>query len=142
MALRPTRPGIKGPARRKCISWIGSFVEHTKGIESAESFRKWAAISAISSVLEQRVWLNTSAPLYPNLYLFLVGHAGIGKSRTISAIARFLRELPDFALGPTSVTMASLVDCLVEAKRVHDRLPDPPHEYHSLTLLADERSAF
>lgn len=88
------------------------------------------------------MWLTTSTPLYPNLYVFLVGHAGIGKSRTISASSRFLREVPDLHLGPNSVTMASLVDCLVEAKRQIVRLPDPMHEYHSLTILADELSAF
>jgi len=38
--------------------------------------------------------------------------------------------------------MASLVDCLVEAKRTIINLPDPAHEYHSLTILADELSAF
>lgn len=88
------------------------------------------------------MWLTTSSPLYPNLYIFLVGHAGIGKSRTISASGRFLREIPEIYLGPNSVTMASLVDCLVEAKRTIIKLPEPAHEYHSLSILADELSAF
>lgn len=88
------------------------------------------------------MWLTTSSPLFPNLYIFLVGHAGIGKSRTVGAAGRFLRELPELHLGPNSVTMASLVDCLVEAKRTIIQLPDPAHEYHSLTILADELSAF
>lgn len=88
------------------------------------------------------MWLTTSTPLFPNLYIFLIGHAGIGKSRTISASGRFLREIPDLFLGPNSVTMASLVDCLVEAKRTIIKLPEPAHEYHSLTILADELSAF
>jgi hypothetical protein len=93
-------------------------------------------------VLEQRVWLSTSSPLYPNLYIFLIGHAGIGKSRTISATSRFLREITELHIGPNSVTMASLVDCLVEAKRQIVRLPDPMVEYNSLTIVADELSAF
>lgn len=88
------------------------------------------------------MWLHTSSPLYPNLYIFLVGHAGIGKSRTISASGKFLREIPEIFLGPNSVTMASLVDCLVEAKRTIIKLPEPAHEYHSLSILADELSAF
>ncbi len=133
---------VKLKARRKCQSWIDSFVRYTANVESAPLFRKWAAISTLAAVLEQRVWLTTSSPLYPNLYVFLVGHAGIGKSRTISAASRFMRELPEFALGPNSVTMASLVDCLVEAKRSHIQLPEPPHEYNSLTIIADELSAF
>lgn len=88
------------------------------------------------------MWLTTSSPLFPNLYIFLVGHAGIGKSRTISTCSRFLREIPELYIGPNSVTMASLVDCLNEAKRTIIQLPDPAHEYNSLTILADELSAF
>ena len=53
-----------------------------------------------------------------------------------------MREVPEFHLGPNSVTMASLVDCLVEAKRQLIRLPDPMIEYNSLTIVADELSAF
>ncbi|MBZ5653194.1 MAG: hypothetical protein LAO18_22240 [Acidobacteriia bacterium] len=53
-----------------------------------------------------------------------------------------MREVPEFHLGPNSVTMASLVDCLVEAKRQIIRLPEPMTEYNSLTIVADELSAF
>lgn len=45
-------------------------------------------------------------------------------------------------MGPNSVTMASLVDCILEAKRTLIQLPEPPHEYHSLCIHADELSAF
>lgn len=38
--------------------------------------------------------------------------------------------------------MASLVDCLVEAKRTIINLPDPPLEYNSMLIAADELSAF
>lgn len=92
--------------------------------------------------MEQKVWLTTSAPLYPNLYVFLVGHAGIGKSRTVGVAGAFVRELPEHHLAPTSVTMASLVDSLVEAKRSIINMPEPPHEYNSLFIIADELSAF
>lgn len=84
----------------------------------------------------------TSAPLYPNLYVFLVGHPGVGKTRTVNAASALYRELPDFHLSPTSMTMASLVDALLEAKRMIIRLPDPPMEYNSMFIVADELSAF
>jgi len=34
--------------------------------------------------MEQKVWLMTSRPLFPNLYTFLVAHPGVGKTRTIN----------------------------------------------------------
>jgi Protein of unknown function (DUF3987) len=105
-------------------------------------FRRWAAITTIAAALEQKVWVETSSNLYPNLYTFLVGHPGVGKSRTINAAARFVRELPEFHIGATSMTMASLTDCLTESKRTVICHPDPPMEFNSMFILADELSAF
>lgn len=136
-------PATNGSGARKCKEgFIASFIEHTNNLEAAPMFRKWGAISAVGAALEQKVWLQTSAPLYPNLYVFLVGHPGVGKTRTVNAAAGFLREIPDFHLSPTSMSAASLVDALVEAKRNYVRLPDPALEYNSMTIVADELSAF
>jgi hypothetical protein len=133
---------MNGSGARKCPSWIGSFVEHASNLESAPIYRRWAAITTLSATLEQKVWLQTSAPLYPNLYVFLVGHPGVGKTRTVMAAGKFYRELPEFHLAPTSMSMASLVDSLVDAKRTFINLPNPPLEYNSMFIVADELSAF
>lgn len=133
---------LNGSGTRKCQSWIESFVSYTSNFESAEIWRRWSAITSIAAALEQKVWTTTSSPLYPNLYVFLVGDAGLGKSRPITAAQSFLSKLPDFHFGATSMTMASLVDHMNEAKRVIINMPEPPLEYHSLTIIADELSAF
>lgn len=84
----------------------------------------------------------TSSRLYPNLYTFLVGHPGVGKTRTIRAARAYAGELTDFHFAPTSVTGASLVDSLIQAKRNIIVLPDPPIEYNSILIAADELGAF
>jgi hypothetical protein len=97
----------------------------------------------IAAVLEQKVWVETGSPLYPNLYTFLVGHAGIGKSRAITSAAKIVMEaLPEIYFGATSMTRASLADYMCEAKRFLPQLPGPPIEYNSLLVIADEFSAF
>ena len=55
---------------------------------------------------------------------------------------KFLAELPEFHIAPTSMKMASLVDALVDAKRTVIHLPNPALEFHSLMLMMDEWSAF
>jgi hypothetical protein len=136
-------PATNAKGARKCQSWIDSFVDYTSNLESSPLFRKWSAITMIAAVLEQKVWVETGSPLYPNLYTFLVGHAGIGKSRAITAAANIVREaLPELSFGATSMTRASLVDFMSEAKRFLPQLPDPPIEYNSLVVIADEFSAF
>jgi len=96
----------------------------------------------MAAVLEQKVWVTTSSPLYPNLYTFLVGHPGLGKSRAIKSVMGFAREVPDIHIGPTSLTMASLVDLLAESKRQIIQLPNPMIEYNTLYIAPDELSAF
>jgi len=97
----------------------------------------------IAAVLEQKVWVDTGGMLYPNLYTFLVGEPGIGKSRSIMAASNLIREaLPEVHFGATSMTRASLSDYMNEAKRFIANLPYPPIEYNSMVVIADEFSAF
>lgn len=142
MALKPGRVGTNGAGRRNHTSWIDQFVAWTNNLESAPLFRKWAAITCIAAALEQKVWITTSDRLYPNLYTILVGHPGVGKTRTIMSGRKFLAELPEFHIAPTSMKMASLVDALLAAKRTIISLPEPAVEFHSMTLMVDEWTAF
>lgn len=116
---------------------------YTDNLESAPIWRKWCAISTIAAVLERKVYITTSSPLYPNLYVFVVGDAGLGKTRPIMAAKNILKEIPEHVkIAPTSVTMASLVDAMLDAKRNIVRLPHSMLEYNSLYIMADELSAF
>lgn len=135
---------MNGSGARKLASWIDGFVEQTDGLDSPALFRKWAAISTISSVLEQKVWLRSvGGVLYPNLYVLLVGHPGVGKTRTIRAAKSYLLDIPDFHIAPTSMTAAALIDMMVASKRFVPRpVPDPPLDYNSMMIAADELGAF
>lgn len=142
MVSNPTKGKMNGKGARKCQSWIESFVEYTDNLESPVAFRRWCAISTLASVLERKVYVTTSAPLYPNLYTFIVGDAGIGKSRPINFSTTLLRQIDGIHLGATSMSMASMVDHMVEAKRTTIVPPHEAVEYRSLHLRADELSAF
>lgn len=123
-------------------SWIESFVEHTDNLESPTLFRKWAGIFTVAAAMEMKTWLMTSSPLYPNLYVFIVGHPGVGKNRIIRVAKRYMNEIPEFHFAPTSLTGAALVDTLAGSKRFIARLPDPPLEYYNTTITAEELTAF
>jgi hypothetical protein len=75
--------------------------------------------------------------------VFLVGKAAVGKTRAIDAMMEILRVIPEFYFSPTSVTRASLVDCLLDAKRTDpDWTAGTMSEYHTLYVAVDELSAF
>jgi len=92
--------------------------------------------------MEMKTWLQTSSPLYPNLYVFIVGNPGVGKTRIIRVAKRYMAELPEFHFAPTSLTGAALVDTLAASKRFIARLPDPPIEYYNTVITAEELTAF
>lgn len=79
--------------------------------------------------------------MFPNLYIFLIGPPGVGKSSAIKAVGKYLREIEKFSIGSTSVTPAALVDELVLARKQITCHPDPQLEYNSLLLMPDELGA-
>lgn len=129
---------------RKLTSWINSFIEATSNVHSPEIFRRWTAISVIAATLEQKVWVKTSSPLYPNLYTMIVGHPGVGKTRTIREGRNLISTLAEPHLAPISMTFAALVDCLIKSKRTLNFPGQDPNvvEYNSMYICADEMGAF
>ena len=127
---------------RHLPSWIDTFVDQTANIHTPEIFRRWTAISVIAATLEQKVWLRTSRPLYPNLFVIIIAHPGVGKSRIIGEGRLIYRTLPEPLLAPISMTFASLVDSLVGSKRTVIRQPEGATTYNSMFICADEMGAF
>lgn len=118
-------------------------MDETSSLDVPVLFRRWAAITAIASVLEQKVRLPSGgAYVYPNLYTILIGHPGTGKTRAVREAKKYLTEIQDFHIAPTSLSAASLVDALVDSKRMIVRLPDEPLEYNSMLIAADELGTF
>lgn len=100
-------------------SWIDGFVLFTESIQSPEIFRKWAAISAVAGALEQKVWVRSQRRnLYPNLYTFLVGPPGVGKTQAIEVCESLWRTLDTHKIAEVSLTKAALVDRLAESVRI------------------------
>jgi hypothetical protein len=138
----PSAKATHADGARQCLSWIDQFVAATDNLHAPAIFRRWAAISGIASALEQKVWLTTSSPIYPNLYIWLTGHPGTGKTRTLRAMISYVHELPEFKVAPKSFTFASLVDALAKAKVVFVDKEQGNVEYNTLTINADEIGTF
>jgi hypothetical protein len=121
-------------------------VEATAGLESPELFRKWAAISTIAAVVEQRVHvISGNEKLHPNIYCFLVGHPGVGKTRSIRAAKKYYLEMPDPRNAPTSMSASSMIDAVAKSKRnvvIANGGGMDQLEYNTLYITADELSAF
>lgn len=115
-------------------------------MQSPVLFRKWAAISTIAATVEQRVHVVSGGKrLHPNIYCFLVGHAGVGKTRSIYRARDYYLETPEPHPAPTSMSASSLIDAMAKAKRnvvLHVAGEMDQLEYNSLYVTADELGAF
>ena len=123
-------------------SWIDHFVEVASTVESPKLFRKWTAISTLAAALEQKVWITTSSPMYANLYTFLIAPPGGGKSRVIDLAHDLLHTLPDPYIAPTSINAASIIDHLLECKRIILSPGASAVEYNAMSILVGEFGTF
>lgn len=131
--------------KRRLQSWIAAYEEFTAASGSPRIYRLWTAISCLAGAMERKVWVRTmQSDLYPNLYVLLIGGPGIGKSQALSHAERFWRGLKNHHVAPTSLTKASLVDALADAKRSLIRPGQiPSHvDFNSLLVPASELGAF
>jgi len=125
---------------RRLGNWVDTYMEYTEILPSPPLFRKWAAISAVASAVERKIWVRTmGSDLYPGLYIILVGPPGVGKGQAIHPAESLLREVPDLQVGPSDMTTASLIDALHAAVRRFILLGNPPFvEFNSLTVISRE----
>lgn len=129
---------------RRLTSWIESFVEYTEGLNTPPIFRRWAAVCAVSAVLERKVWIeNDLGIVYPNLYVLLVGPPGVGKGEALKTLRRLWEGIEDFHIASSTVSYASMVD---ELKEAHRQVFSPTRgllaDFHSLQVASVEFGSF
>ncbi len=124
------------------MGWIEDFCEYTEGFPTAPTFRLWAGIAAVGGALERRVWaLTARKQAFPNLFVMLVAPPGRGKG-VIDEVESLWRDTKKYKLSAHSVTRASLVDDLGNAKQTKILAgldgEKKLEEYHCLLAPAEE----
>lgn len=120
--------------------WITDFVDATAKVNSPQLFRKWGAISALSSAMERKLFVITKqSQLFANMYIIFVAPPGVGKTEITYRIRDMIEDIPDHHVSPSSLTKAALVDALQDAARVVPMpLPDEPLRYNALPIVSGE----
>jgi len=131
------------PRPRRLPDWIDAYVEMTKDDRSPEMFRKWAAIATLAQVLERKVWAETFEVVFPNMYIFLVGPSGAGKTVAFAPAIHMLDKWEDNRIAPTRVSIQSLMDAMAN-NQVRILLPRQKdmYMYHSLRVFVSELGVF
>lgn len=98
--------------------WITNFLDYTAELPSPAVFRQWAGITAVSGVLERKVWMQTARSyLYPNLFTLLVGPPATGKTQAINQVQKLWYDCESIRVSPNDMTKASFLDSMRDAER-------------------------
>jgi hypothetical protein len=136
----PTPPD--GEATRE--GFIEHFLAWTDSVPAPEVFRLWTAISVVGAIVERRVWMRTGPTnfLFPNLFVFLVGPPGVGKTQAMMPASNLVRKAQITRIAPNDVTKQSLLDVLGETPSILTIPPATIIDYHALYLMIRELSNF
>ena len=97
------------------MGFRGDFIKHGSGTECPEVFLQWAGLSVLGAVLGRKVWTmhGDHFPIYPKLYVCLVGDAGSGKSTAKDYAKRILREVrPDYLTSASFQSHQDIIDMM------------------------------
>ena len=101
----------------------------------------WTAIQAVGAAGERRVWTEGVHTTYPNLYIFLVGPPGSGKSTALLPMSTLIRKSGCALLAPNDISKQGLIDALKNCARgaiVNGR----PFDFHYMSIMISEMSNF
>jgi len=102
-------------SKRNFPNFLDAYYEYAKDAFCPDIFHLWTGISIVAGALERKVWLPWTASLnfYPNLYILLVSHPGMGKSSAgNTGVNGLLRHIKDVKFIPAQVTEAKFIDIM------------------------------
>lgn len=120
---------------------VDQYLEYSKALPSPEFFRAWTAIQAVGAAVERRVWTEGVHITYPNLYVFLVGPPGSGKSTALLPMSTFLRKSSAVQVAPNDISKQGLIDALKICAR-GAVIAGRPFDFHFMNIMISEMSNF
>ncbi len=74
------------------MNWVQQVVDLHSELESPESFWKWSALTTISAVVKDSVWLNLQIfNLYPNIYTMFHADSGLKKGPPVNMAKKLVK---------------------------------------------------
>ncbi len=102
---------------RELDDWLSGYMDFTEQTEPPILYRKWVAVSTVAACLQRKCWMQWHRPIYPNMYIILVGPSG--KCRKTEAMypgEAMLRKLSDIRLAADAATKEALAKTIVGSK--------------------------
>lgn len=118
-------------------------MEATDGLPTWPIYRLWAAITTVGGACERRIFVRNishAPPIYPNLYIGLIGPPSNGKTFAIREARHIWRASKILKLSPDKMTGAALIDEINQAYRTTPQGKGYV-TYRSLQMAIEEMSS-
>lgn len=129
------------------MSFLSDYLKVAEGNESPVAYHQWCALSALSTAAGRRFKFNLGHITYhPNLYVLLVGNAGVKKTSALS-IAKQMVELAQICPMAASATTPQAIAKLMgnekfKGKRTFTNDSGIVEEYTQYAIYASEFITF
>ncbi len=130
---------------RKLNDWIDSFLTYTKNVETSSLYRKWVAISCLSSALQRKVKVEwgVSLTFYPNFYIILVGKSATGKGTAMRPGIDIVKQVSGIKLASQATSLQALISNLKDNNLSDINPEDGSMAFHSsMTVYSEEFTVF
>ncbi len=132
--------------KRNFSDFLTSYLDYARDGYCPDDFHLWTGLSLLAGALERKAWTNQSLVRhFPNIYVLLVSHPGVGKSTALERGVDLLEELrlqhnPDLKIIPNQITEPALIDMMKIRQQI--QLSENMLAYHSSGYFyASEASA-
>jgi hypothetical protein len=127
---------------RICKDWIRTYLNYTKDNEYPRAYHLWNAICCLSGAMQRRVYMPWEAeePIFPNLYVVLVGHSGLGKGRSMKPALSIFKAV-GLPVAPASITIEQLLVFMGRSIGDYiDNVTKKPVVHTSIQIFSEELS--
>jgi hypothetical protein len=128
------------------MNFLDDYKIYTDKMESPDIFLLWSAYSALAGAAQRKIWLDLGHfKIAPNLYIILVGPAGIVKKSTAMYITKDLfLEIESIKTKSDLITKEAVIIAMEQALNKVDLPWDKTKIFmhSSITIFANEMSVF
>ncbi len=122
-------------------NWLDAYLEYTKNDEPPSQFKLWSGISTICAAMQRKCFTTWEVPIYPNMYIVLVGPAGSRKG-TAMRPAKELLEALGVKMAAEAITREMLIRELASSLEAEPNEEKGVDMHCSLTIFSEELSVF
>lgn len=127
-------------SKRKTPHFISTFNELLREVPGSPLFKTWSALWCVSAAIERKLWVTTmGSPVYPNIYVMLIGSSGAGKGTTMPTARELVMSLGDQRVGASSMTSAYVTWAMqANTRQFVNPVTNMGETYHAINIFSPE----